>query len=60
MKKNIYFVIDDEKNFVEYYVDGECITNCFSKKDNELVDLVKQLHEFADIPVYRKIENIEW
>lgn len=60
MKKNIYFVINDENDSVEYYVDGECITDCFSKDNEELIGLVKQLHEFANIPIYREIENVEW
>ena len=60
MQKNIHFVINDETDSIEYYVNGKLITDCFSKDDEELVGLVKQLHEFANIPIYREIENIEW
>ena len=54
MKKNIHFVINEDNNCVEFYVNGECITDCFSLSDRKLVDLVEQLSEFADVPIYKK------
>lgn len=54
MKKNIHFVINEDKNFIEFHVNGECITDCFSLDNTELIDLVEQLSEFADVPIYKK------
>lgn len=53
--KNISFVINDE--FIEYYVDGKCITDCFSKTD-EVAELVQQLHDFANIPLYKNVNYV--
>lgn len=53
--KNVSFVIKDE--FIEYYVDGKCITDCFSKS-GELLELVQQLHDWAGIPLYKNIDNV--
>ena len=52
--KDFYFVIGDHNNF-ELWVDGKCITNCFSLGEKE-ADLMKQLVHFAKVPCYAKID----
>lgn len=53
--KHVSFVVTD--NYIEYYVDGECITDCFSKSE-EVVELVQQLHDWAGIPLYKNIDYV--
>ena len=54
--KDFYFVINEDDTFFELWVDGECITDCFSFEDSE-ANLMKQLVEFADVPCYKKIKS---
>lgn len=51
--KKIYFVICEERNEFELWVDGELITDCFSL-DEESYDLMHDLVKFAEVPVYKK------
>lgn len=53
--KNFYFVINEEFNYFELWVDGKCITDCFSLDSNSEADLMEQLVEFADVPCYKKL-----
>ena len=53
--KNFYFVINEDDTF-ELWVDGKCITDCFSLIHGGESDLMKQLVQFADVPCYRRIE----
>lgn len=52
--KNIHFIINDEKSEFELWVDGECITDCFSLQSDE-AELMAQLVEFAEVPCYKKL-----
>jgi hypothetical protein len=52
--KNFYFVINKKDNYFELWVDGECITDFFSLKDDS-ADLMEQLVEFADASCYKKL-----
>ena len=60
MIKNIHFVIDENNNRFEVWVNGECITDCYSM-DEEGFDLMTDLVKFANIPLYREvsIDNLE-
>ena len=51
---NFYFIINNENKAFELWVNGECITDCFSLKGRE-ADLMEQLVEFADIPCYKRL-----
>lgn len=55
--KDFYFIVNDNGAF-ELWVDGKCITDCFSLADGE-ADLMEQLVQFADIPCYKKISYEE-
>lgn len=50
--KNTFFVIDEENGTFEYWAKGECITDCFDLS-GDCAELMSQLAEFSDIPVYR-------
>jgi len=50
--KNTFFVIKEDFGTFEYWADGKCITDCFDLSD-ESAELMSQLAEFSDIPVYR-------
>ena len=52
--KNFYFVINEETSFLELWVEGKCITDCFSLS-GESADIMEQLVEFADVPCYKKL-----
>ena len=51
--KNVCFVINKKDNYFELWVDGECITDCFSLNGGE-ADLMEQLVKWADIPRYKR------
>ena len=53
--ENVYFVINEENKMFELWVDGECITDCFSLTDSE-ADLMEQLVQFANVPCYKKLD----
>jgi len=50
--KNTFFVIKEDYQTFEYWVNGECITDCFGLGDDG-AELMAQLAEFSNIPVYR-------
>lgn len=52
--ENFYFIINDENNTFELWVNGECITDCFLLADRE-ADLMEELVHFADVPCYKRI-----
>lgn len=54
MMKNFHFVINEEREEFELWVNGECITDCFSLK-SEAADLLEQLVEFANVPCYERL-----
>lgn len=56
--KNIQFIINDMNNYFELWVNGECITDCFSM-DGDGFDLMQQLVEFGGIPVFRIVNTKE-
>jgi hypothetical protein len=58
MMKNLHFVIDEEREEFELWVDGACITDCFSLT-SEAADLMEQLVEFAHVPCYKKLNAEE-
>ena len=53
--KNVCFVYNKENNNYEFHVNGECITDCFSDS-GEVAELILQLNEFADIPIYQVVD----
>lgn len=56
--KNIYFIYNEDNDTFELHVDGECITDCFST-EGECGDLIEQLYEFADVPIYKNIDETQ-
>ena len=54
--KNISFIYNEDTNNFELWVDGECITDCFSA-EGECGDLIDDLNRFADIPIYKKVDR---
>ena len=40
--RNIYFVIKGD--YIEYYVDGKCITDCFSKTEETIHKNLKEIN----------------
>lgn len=54
--KNVHFVFSND--YIEYYVDGKLISDCFSYSD-DILDLIAQLHDFADVPIYKELDNID-
>lgn len=55
--KDFYFVINDNEDskLFELWVDGRCITDCFSLDHSDEADLMEQLVEFANVPCYKKL-----
>jgi len=51
---NFYFVLNEEEDYFELWVDGKCITDCFSLSDAS-ADVMEQLVEFANVPCYKKL-----
>lgn len=58
MMKNLHFVINEEREEFELWVDGACITDCFSLRSGE-ADLMEQLVEFAHVPCYKQLNAEE-
>ena len=56
--KNIMFIYNEDNDTFELNVDGECITDCFST-EGECGDLIEQLNEFADVPIYKRIDKAQ-
>lgn len=56
--KNIYFIYNEDNDTFELHVNGECITDCFST-GGECGDLIEQLYEFADVPIYKNIDKAQ-
>lgn len=56
--KNFYFVANEKNNTFELWVNGECITDCFSLNE-ESFDLMEDLVNFADVPLYKEISVID-
>lgn len=56
--KNIYFIYNEGKDTFELHVNGECITDCFSTQ-GECGDLIGQLYDFANVPIYKKINKAQ-
>ena len=56
--KNIHFVINKENREFELWVDGKCITDCFSLSDDS-TELMEQLVEFAHVPCYIQLDAQE-
>ncbi len=55
MKNNIYFVKAKNGDF-GFYVNGECITDCYNVDDEgQLAMLIYDLVKFADVPIYEEI-----
>lgn len=54
--KNIYFVFC--AGYIEYYVNGKLISDCFTYSD-DILDLIDQLHEFANVPIYKELNNVD-
>ena len=52
--KNFYFVINEKDNYFELWVNGECITDCFSLKGGE-AELMEQLVNWAGTPCYKRL-----
>jgi hypothetical protein len=58
--KNFNFVIDEEREEFELWVDGECITDCFVFcAMSDATQLMEQLVEFADVPCFKKLSAEE-
>lgn len=55
---DFYFVINEKNNYFELWVDGKCITDCFSLNE-ESTDVMEQLVEFANVPCYKKLSYKE-
>ena len=53
--KNFYFIINEENKMFELWVNGKCITDCFSLAGDE-AELMQQLVEFANIPCYKRLD----
>lgn len=52
---NFYFIIKDDREFeFELWVNGQCITDCFSLADGE-AELMEQLVHFANVPCYKRV-----
>lgn len=56
--KNIMFIYNEDNDTFELHVDGECITDGFST-EGECGDLIEQLNEFADVPIYKRIDKAQ-
>lgn len=56
--KNISFIYNEDNDTFELHVNGECITDCFST-EGECGDLIEQLNEFANVPIYRTVDKVE-
>lgn len=56
--KNFYFVANEKNNTFELWVNGECITDCFSLNE-ESFDLMEDLVNFADVPLYKEMPVID-
>lgn len=55
--KNFNFVIDEEREEFELWVDGECITDCFVFcAMSDATNLMEQLVEFAGVPCFKKLK----
>lgn len=58
--KNFNFVIDEEREEFELWVDGECITDCFVFcAMSDATNLMEQLVKFAGVPCYKKLNAKE-
>jgi hypothetical protein len=53
MINNFCFVINEEDEAFELWVNGECITDCFYLKGEE-AELMYQLARFANVPCYER------
>lgn len=53
--RDFYFVINEDNGMFELWVNGKCITDCFSLDPTGEMELMKQLVEFADVPCYKKL-----
>lgn len=56
--KNIYFIYNKDTDCFELYVNGECITDCFSV-EGECGDLIDDLNKFAGVPIYKKVDRTQ-
>jgi len=51
---NFFFVINENDNSFELWIDDKCITDCFSLNE-ESAEVMEQLVEFANVPCYKKL-----
>lgn len=56
--KNISFIINQKDGTISLLVDGEVITDCFSLYNEELLELISQLGEFANVPILADVTHI--
>lgn len=54
----VYFVLNEETELIELWVDGELITSCLSPED-EVLSLISQLSNHANIPTYKRASTNE-
>ena len=54
--KNIYFVKNEENKMYELWINGECITDCYSF-NTDAEDVILDLIHFANIPIYKNISD---